>query len=698
MSRDRRARRGILVLSLWTAVGFHAAGVPAWGARVPDGRIAPDFAWRPARPSNIFLEGEDLVLPFESSAEVVACRVTDFWGREIHGCEVRPDGGSGALRPPPRRGYFLVRALAKKGSGEIAERYTAYAVIPPHAARDPAASPWGVATHFAQGMDPGIIATLRKAGIAMIRDELYWDEVERRPGQYEFDGRFVRYMRAAHEAAVSPLVIMSYANRLYDDGKTPWTDQGCDAFGDYGRAIIGKFGPQIRWLEVWNEYNGTWCDGPAAKDRPKSYAKMLRRAHAKIKGMDPRVQVLGGAAVLMPLPYLEGIFENGGLDYMDGLVIHPYRARPEGVDEEVEALRASMRAHGGEKDIWVTETGLDTREEHGWEKGRHMYEKGRAVAARYLPRQYAFLLKAGCKRIFWYLCSDHHEFVAMGLLRDGNDTAGMGPHVVAPSYVAYATLIRQLDGKAFVRREGFREYSRAHCLLFSDGTDEVRVCWATEPATLELHADGPLAVTDLMGGPAPVAPQAGRVRLTLGEDVQYVAGRVSRVELANDGPRVLASAHEDFSSQQGERNWRYGYREGLGGDFCEMTWRKTEWDYRWAVEGRPFVHQSRDGGEPEGNAGAPTYMDRRWTSPCADDAFLAGHVASEDGRSDGHDVHILIDGDPVFRGTNGGGGRLSFSVPVSLRTGTTVDLLVGPKGETAYDACTLELRVIKRPQ
>lgn len=662
--------------------------------------IARDFVWRPARPSNVFLAGEELLLPFESSAEVVACRVTDFWGREVQACEVRPENGTGELRPPPQNGYFLVRARAQNGGEIIAERYTSFAVIPPYTVKDPASAPWGVATHFAQGMDPGIIPTLKKAGIAMIRDELYWGEVETRPKQYEFVDRYVRFMDAARGAGVVPLIIMSYANKLYDGGQTPWTDEGCDAFGDYGRAIIERFGPQIRWLEVWNEYNGSWCEGPAAKDRPKSHVKLLQHAHAKIKAKDPRVAVLGGAAVLLPLPYLEGVFKHGGLDYMDGLVIHPYRARPEGVDEEIEQLRAAMRKYGGgkEKDIWATETGLETRHEFDWETGRHLYEKGRAAAARYLPRQYTLLLKSGCKRIFWYLCSDHQDFVAMGLLRGGGDPAGTGAHVAAPNYVAYATLIRQLDGKAFVLREGFREYSRAQCHMFSDGTDEVRVCWATQPASLDLHANGPLKVIDLMGGERSLAPQGGKVRLELGEEAQYIRGRVSRVEEVEDGTRALASSIEDFSNQQGKKNWRYGFREGLRGEFREMTWKMTEWDYRWAVDGHPYVHQSREGGEPEGNANAPIYMDRRWTSPTAADVTLEGQFGSEDKRSDGHDVHILVDGNEVFAKTIGGGATLRFSAPVALRPGSTVDFLVGPNKETVYDACTLDLRVIQKQE
>lgn len=666
-------------------------------ARLAGEIIARDLAWLPGQASNVFLSGEEATIPFESAAEVVDFRVTDFWGKDVASVTVRPARGLGVLHAPAQDGYFLVRARAMRAGGVLAERYTSYAVVPPHRTPDPDSSPWGVATHFAQGMNPGIIPTLKRAGIGMIRDEMYWEEVETERGRYAFKDQFARYMDAAREAGIAPLLLMTFANRLYDEGKTPWTDGGCDAFGEYGRAILDRFGDQVRWLEVWNEYNGTWCEGPAASDRPKSYVKLLRNAYAKIKAKEPRVAVLGGAAVLLPLPYFEGIFRNGGLELMDGIVIHPYRARPEGVDEEVEALRETMRRFGGgkEKDIWVTETGLATTEEFEWERGRHLYEKGRAMAARYLPRQFALLLKAGCKRIFWYLCSDHHDFVAMGLLRGGDEPGGTGPYAVAAPYVAYATLIRQLDAKAFVRREGFHEYSRAHCYLFGDGDDAVRVCWATEPATLQLSADGPLRVIDLMGGERTLSPREGKIQLQLGEEVQYVRGPVRKAEVSDDGKRCLAGSHEDYGPEQGKKSWRYGYREGLGGDFRPMGWGMTEWEYRWLAEGHPFLHHSRDGGEPEGNAAAPTYLDRRWSSPIDGRAILTGRIGCDDKRSDGIDAHILVDGKEVFSKTISGGTAEPISVPVSLRAGGTVDFLIGPNRETAYDACTLDLRVMK---
>jgi len=61
-------------------------------------------------------------------------------------------------------------------------------------------------------------------------------------------------MAEAKRLGIDPLIIMSFANPLYDEGETPYTAEGCEAYARYGQAILQHFGNQIKWLEVWNEY------------------------------------------------------------------------------------------------------------------------------------------------------------------------------------------------------------------------------------------------------------------------------------------------------------------------------------------------------------------------------------------------------------------------------------------------------------
>ena len=111
----------------------------------------------------------------------------------------------------------------------------------------------------------------------------------------------------------------------------------------------------------------------------------------------------------------------------------------------------------------------------------------------------------------------------------------MGTYAVAPSYVAYATLIHQLDGAHYVRREACREYSRAQVHHFRRGDEDVRVCWSTTPSRLRLETQTPLTVVNLMGTESTLAPVDGAVVIDLSEDAVYVRGEASAVTEIDTG-------------------------------------------------------------------------------------------------------------------------------------------------------------------
>lgn len=491
--------------------------------------VVPEFELGQATLGNVFLDGEAVSIPVTSRAVRVAWRVTDLWGAEAaRGSETTHEHVA-TIRPGvTRHGYYFMRLTPIGGDDHpLAEHATSFCVLPPYTSPDRAASPFGVMTHFAQGMDTDILPLLTKAGIVSVRDEHYWGHVEPKTNQFVFPERDEAYMAACASNAIAPLIAMTFENKLYDKGLTPYTPAGCDAYGRYGQALLEHYGRQIQWLEIWNEYNGTWCSGPAASNRPAYYVQMLQHAYEKIKAVRPDVKVLGCATVVIPLPYLEGIFTNGGLAYMDAVVLHPYRGQPEGVETEIADVQAMIRKnnHGQDKPIWITETGSHDTAEADDEAGRKTYEKGRRHVASYLARQYALLLSCHVERIYWYLCRDYQNFVSMGLLRNVNDP--MGRYAVAPAYVAYATFIRQMEGAHFVRRADLGRFT--YVLRFERPDGPVFVCWATQPDHVAFKSDKPVRVVDLMGVETTLTPANGQVALTLGEDVLYLHGAAEPV-------------------------------------------------------------------------------------------------------------------------------------------------------------------------
>jgi hypothetical protein len=247
--------------------------------------------------------------------------------------------------------------------------------------------------------------------------------------------------------------------------------------------VAGHYRGQVSAVEVWNEYSGSFCDGPCRSDRPAYYTAMLKQAYTSLKAANPSLTVAGGAAVPIPLDYFDGLFRHGALDAMDAVVIHPYRKIPEGVEEKIAGLRQMMQRYGAVKPIWATEFG-DTADMH----------KDRNDVARYLVRMSTLLLAGGVERIYWYLLKDYQEFSGMGLLRSESDPAGR--YVPAPAYAAYATLIKQLGGARFVRREASDPDLRIY--LFSKGAGEILVAWSTGGAkTYDLP--GAFQQIDMMG-------------------------------------------------------------------------------------------------------------------------------------------------------------------------------------------------------
>jgi hypothetical protein len=456
---------------------------------------------------NIFTEGEPVAIPVRAQGERLQWRVLDFFGAEVASGSETLTGRTATLEPDIKgTGYFTIDVTAMAGGQALGQAQTSLAVVPPPGPPR-ADSPFGVMTHFAQGWPTDIIPLIAKAGLHRVRDEQPWRKIERARGQYDFPPRLAGYMSELAALHIEPLVVLAFANPLYDRGKTPFSAEGRAAYAAYAAAVARNYGPEVRAYEVWNEYNGSFCNGPCRGDRPGFYTLMLKEAYESLKAVDPSLTVLGGAGVPIPLDFFRGQFEDGALAAMDAIAIHPYRKRPEGVEEKIQALRDLMSQYGTPKPIWATEFSDISDMRNGEE------------AARYLVRMSTLLLSAKVERIYWYLLRDYKKFKGMGLVHGRNDPRGR--YSPAPAYVAYSVLIHELDGTSFVRREPSAPGMRVY--LFADGDREVRVGWSTAGAgTYESASEGPVKIVTIMGGETEAVPENGRMSVALGENPVYI--------------------------------------------------------------------------------------------------------------------------------------------------------------------------------
>jgi len=97
----------------------------------------------------------------------------------------------------------------------------------------------GVNIHFTDPQ-PGEMKMLAEAGFKFVRMDLDWARTEPQRGVYDF-GPYERLINEFDRHGIRALLILDYANPLYDDNRSPDTDEGRAAFAKWSAAAATKF-------------------------------------------------------------------------------------------------------------------------------------------------------------------------------------------------------------------------------------------------------------------------------------------------------------------------------------------------------------------------------------------------------------------------------------------------------------------------
>lgn len=416
--------------------------------------------------------------------------------------------------------YYTLQITDHTGSTPTSQNIP-FVVLSPFTA--PADSPLGMGVHFTGGNNPGLARLITALGATTIRDDASWAMIERSPGTYSFNN-FDPYMQTLQQNNLSPLLILDYSDRFYDHNQTPYDSAGLQAFANYAQALVTHYGPQLKAVEVYNEYNGTLSTGPCARNA-NCYVNLLRYTYRAVKAVRPDVTVVGGAAFMADMHWFSQVFAAGGLAYMDVVSDHPYTslyiASPEvqGLEGEMQSLQKLIQQynHGQTKPIWITELGWTTSLLHVSEQ----------TQANYAVRGTVLSLAAGVQKIFWYdLLNDGNSNSAVqqnfGLL---NRPDAQDLYTPKPAYAAYAVLARELAGRVFLNRETVTP--GIYSMRFSDN---LRVLWSTPiPQGVTLTTHNPLTLTSLSGRVQILQPVDGKITLRLSAEPIYIQGNISGI-------------------------------------------------------------------------------------------------------------------------------------------------------------------------
>jgi hypothetical protein len=380
----------------------------------------------------------------------------------------------------------------------------------------------GLVIHFLNPK-PGEMEMLAASGARWVRIDLAWDEIEKSPSQYDFS-TYDRLVTTLESYKISPYIIFDYTNKLYDNGMSPYTEEGRRAFAQYASACVERYrGRGIIW-EMYNEPNSRfWRPKPNVHD----YILLALEVGEAIRIVAPGEVYIGPATALIDPGFLEACFKAGLLNYWSAVSVHPYRQRdPESAAEGFRKLReliATYATKGKEVPIVAGEWGYSST--WNW-KGMDEARQGKLLAREFLSN-----LASGVPLTIWY---DWHDDTAdpqdpeshFGIVHFPFEPDSHPVYRPKPAYLALKTLTRVLNGYQFSMRLPVGS-PEDYVLLFTKKRDTRIAAWTTSSAEQKVVipvGGGRFSITDHLGKSLmPARAYKGKLGITLTDAPLYLA-------------------------------------------------------------------------------------------------------------------------------------------------------------------------------
>ncbi len=483
----------------------------------------PAFSLGTGTFGNLFTAGDAVSFPYDTTADTLRWRATTADGRTAASGEEQNDGtlaldGLG-------RGWYALSVDAFQDGARIGGAQTTLAVLAETDVAETADGRYGAATHYGQNWDPASMEALELGGVAQFRDEIYWSEVEKTPGVYDWSLARAEFLDRARDTGVKPLLLAGYGNPLYDGGNGPVSAEAVAAYAAYAAEMVRQFGDMSTGIEIWNEWDLGL--GGNTNVSPEHYVNLLKSASPAVKAVDPDLPVIGPAVANLNTDWLENTFRLGALDYLDGIVLHPYSypVGAEALDETLTRVDALVREYNDGESIplWITE--------HGWPTGTNARAVPEQTQAANIAKSAVITAMHDVERYYVYdlvndgIDADDTEN-NFGLLHNPRDP--LGAFTPKPAFASYSTAADVLAGAQFVARD--TSVADLWNLAFTTPSGPVTALWSTWARSIAVELTGDVTLVDMYGGERSIAAGAGTsIVLDLREGPVYVRGEVAGV-------------------------------------------------------------------------------------------------------------------------------------------------------------------------
>jgi len=384
------------------------------------------------------------------------------------------------------------------------------------------ASPWGTGSSAEwSGEYPKFNPLVSQAGAGWLRLFPEWHVVQPRPGEWNWKiaDAMVANARENHLHLTGFFGYFApWASAKGDTRSLPIKDM--QSWRDYVRETVGRYKQDIKYWEVWNEFNGSFS---VSRNKPKDYAELVVAAYEEAKKADPDCQVVMSCANF-DVGFFDQAIKAGAADHFDVVAVHPYEnlgAVMDGGESGYLSMTTSLRKmladnkQRADIPLWINEVGFSAPV-----KPEPTADDRQAEA---LVKGYALTLAQGFQRLFWFEARGpaYGKGTDLGIIRSD--------WTLRPAYAAYRTMTGLL-GKEPKYLGWLKLGKSGYGFVFSGAADKVLVAWSPPAEGNRIEFDAPVRVVDLAGKETSL--QAGE-KLALTRVPVFVAGLpASAVDLA----------------------------------------------------------------------------------------------------------------------------------------------------------------------
>lgn len=402
----------------------------------------------------------------------------------------------------------------------------------------------------------------RALGAGLVRVYVYWGQVEREPGRYDWTAVDALLGQVRHEELwVTVCASSTWATRESTEFTPPSPPKDPEQYATFVRALVERCRTRVTYWQCENEPSNT---GLLWAGTAPEYADHLRTMHAAVKQADPDAAVVLGGCGYDVLSSAEGSEPRAFFDHVlaecrDSFDLFSVNLYSDPVPDHLDDVRGMMRRHGYEKPLVAGEIGgpvpfefpenepyLHDTMTAAFTTGERdamlalyaradlpdhlrmflvgcppaLEEERHRIACRQLVVRTLLAFAGGVRRTaYWHLAPevpgeiDHHQLMALMfgklnlLAYDGRE-----PTRRTPAADVFALLARHLENVTAVTRVD------DHAVRLDD---DVLVAWGPDDADLPWHAETARA-QDIFGTPVPVTVAAGRVRVDRGATPAFI--------------------------------------------------------------------------------------------------------------------------------------------------------------------------------